>query len=305
MDEDDNIYGFSGSLSAGPVNFDVNPDENKISVPIYTIGENILRYNQYQISNSNIIPQVNKASLKEIKNLFHTFYLEKSIQLFSFLGSPYKTNDTLKKSIDLLVRIAHRQLPVGNTIKDLVLDVDCSGALLWVQERLGKFESMGVTDKFQNQMNEYMKMWKDIVYEMDTTENILMDHLRRFEVVQKNILALEKLPENEYLSDLVVKLNEYMKKEFENHQIEESYTNCINVYKKLEVLQNMMGYFRCITNDNLSPLCMVCFSEPVELAFVPCGHTYCFSCTQRTNERSFPCYTCRTPVERKQKIFFS
>jgi hypothetical protein len=194
---------------------------------------------------------------------------------------------------------------VGNTIKDLILDVDCSGAVQWVEERLSKFNTGNAIDIFQNQMNEYMKMWKDVVYDMDYNENVLMDHLRRFEVVQKNILALEKLPENEYLSDLVAKLNEYMKKEFENHQIEESYNKCINVYKKIEILQNMMGYFRCLTNDNLSPLCMVCFSEPVELAFIPCGHTYCFSCTQRTHERGFPCYTCRTPVERKQKIFFS
>lgn len=47
--------------------------------------------------------------------------------------------------------------------------------------------------------------------------------------------------------------------------------------------------------------CTICTVEPVQYVYVPCGHTFCRSCTQK---QTGLCFVCRTPIETTQQLFF-
>ena len=49
--------------------------------------------------------------------------------------------------------------------------------------------------------------------------------------------------------------------------------------------------------------CGICFNDPYDMAFVPCGHIVCSKCNIKSSFTSCP--FCRTEIEYKQKLFFS
>jgi hypothetical protein len=48
--------------------------------------------------------------------------------------------------------------------------------------------------------------------------------------------------------------------------------------------------------------CPICFDKDVDTCNVPCGHTLCATCSERTSGR---CWTCRMTVRETVKLFFS
>lgn len=60
--------------------------------------------------------------------------------------------------------------------------------------------------------------------------------------------------------------------------------------------------------NNIKPnLCSVCFENQVDKCIVPCGHTFCSKCVDKSL-RSGPvqsCMSCRAPIEKTVKIFLS
>jgi len=50
-------------------------------------------------------------------------------------------------------------------------------------------------------------------------------------------------------------------------------------------------------------LCPVCFDREVDLALVPCGHTYCSGCAEY--DKHTKCPQCRSVVTSKIKLYFS
>jgi hypothetical protein len=51
--------------------------------------------------------------------------------------------------------------------------------------------------------------------------------------------------------------------------------------------------------DKQKKMCPVCFDNEVNTALVPCGHTYCSYCINKTNN----CYICRGNIRNKIKLF--
>ena len=66
--------------------------------------------------------------------------------------------------------------------------------------------------------------------------------------------------------------------------------------KMLEALHMVVGNQKTI-------MCAVCYSEPANCAFLPCGHAkYCETCAQRGLNRG-KCYICRGRVQSFIKIY--
>jgi hypothetical protein len=47
--------------------------------------------------------------------------------------------------------------------------------------------------------------------------------------------------------------------------------------------------------------CSICMEGKISATLVPCGHSFCNNCTQRQRHL---CYVCRTPVERRMRLYF-
>ena len=74
----------------------------------------------------------------------------------------------------------------------------------------------------------------------------------------------------------------------------------------LEIRQNIINALKIQLEDkikiieNLSNKCTICYNTTITHCCVPCGHTYCYECINKTNN----CYICRGIIRNKIKIYF-
>ena len=74
----------------------------------------------------------------------------------------------------------------------------------------------------------------------------------------------------------------------------------------LEIRQNIINALKIQLEDkikiieNLSNKCTICYNTTITHCCVPCGHTYCYDCINKTNN----CYICRGIIRNKIKLFF-
>jgi hypothetical protein len=81
-------------------------------------------------------------------------------------------------------------------------------------------------------------------------------------------------------------------------------TNEVAVLKlKVEALENRQQ--SVVQNNNTETVqCIICLDDCVDPSIlIPCGHTYCTKCIGLWLQENIVCPTCRTNVERCQKIF--
>lgn len=75
-------------------------------------------------------------------------------------------------------------------------------------------------------------------------------------------------------------------------------------------LRKILSYQRDIIIDlktkladkqSYSNKCVICLLNDLSFCCIPCGHTYCHICI----EKSYNCFICKKPIIRIQKIFIS
>jgi hypothetical protein len=81
-----------------------------------------------------------------------------------------------------------------------------------------------------------------------------------------------------------------------------------NISNKLNALRALIvtGVNQIVKpEDKEKKMCPVCFDNEVNIALVPCGHTYCKGCSEADRSRYAKCPQCRTQINARIKIFFS
>ena len=81
-----------------------------------------------------------------------------------------------------------------------------------------------------------------------------------------------------------------------------------NISNKLNALRALIvtGVNEIVKpEDKEKKMCPVCFDNEVNIALVPCGHTYCKGCSEADRSRYAKCPQCRTQINARIKIFFS
>ena len=122
-------------------------------------------------------------------------------------------------------------------------------------------------------------------------------------IVQSNdkISCLNK--ENERLLSLITEQNKTI--EDKNLIITELEMHYYSP-RLLEIRQNIINALKIQLEDkikiieNLSNKCTICYNTTITHCCVPCGHTYCYDCINKTNN----CYICRGIIRNKIKLFF-
>jgi DNA repair exonuclease SbcCD ATPase subunit len=81
-----------------------------------------------------------------------------------------------------------------------------------------------------------------------------------------------------------------------------------SITRKLNALRSLIvtGVNEIVKpRDIQKKMCPVCFDNEVNTALVPCGHTYCRSCSEMDTSRFAKCPQCRATINTRIKIFFS
>ena len=81
-----------------------------------------------------------------------------------------------------------------------------------------------------------------------------------------------------------------------------------DITRKLNALRSLIvtGVNEVVKpQDREKKMCPVCFDNEVNMALVPCGHTYCKGCAETDRSRYAKCPQCRAQINARVKIFFS
>ena len=81
-----------------------------------------------------------------------------------------------------------------------------------------------------------------------------------------------------------------------------------DISRKLNALRSLIvtGVNQIVKPEDIQKkMCPVCFDNEVNMALVPCGHTYCKGCAETDRSRYAKCPQCRAQINARVKIFFS
>ena len=272
---------------------------------ISTVTLNLLKYHEQQIS---LINEGSPINLRDLKNTLKSFQSTYGVNLFQFLTQSTKSDKTFAKLVDICSRLEYNNLPVKNTIEDMILDTDLTSTKEFIASKIVKDISTITCpiEMFKEQIRRYFNLWKDTVAELDINSMMLTSKVETYESIFHKTAILEILPENDNLPPLIHASIEYLKKQFESAGIEEEYNNLINTYKKLYVLKDIIQGLNTFFNEQHSPLCVVCYENTVDSILIPCGHTFCSSCIKPTGLIGrISCHICRTYSSAIHKMYFS
>lgn len=250
-----------------------------------------------------LVPRVGQQ--QSTKKAFREFYVREAAHVFDFLEKPIASSQVLTQAMLILKRFGRGDYMANkHKMRDLVLDISCNTVYDALQEKFQGATTQGLSpfQTWVSQTRILLEQWRTATAEFADAEKSLIQQIQVFDEIHKKVQLFLQLPHTEGYEAVCSSMEGYLKSAFDDHKIEEGYTKLIESLKKIVILTDALSSIRQVVNASTEPLCSVCFNEPVALASVPCGHTFCGQCgtKQLTN-----CYICRTPITNRMKIFFS
>jgi hypothetical protein len=226
-------------------------------------------------------------------------------EIFQFLQKPDSPTSPLATAEAIFRRYGRQitsRLPERHSIlEDLNLDVSNNPVL---SELTNSLQEQGGTtiDDYITQKNWIFTEYKKVGDELISLEEKLMTKTKSLDALQKRLPLITTLKENPKLSKVLDGFKDYLDEAYSESKIEHIYNALIEKYKKWNVLREMVKLNITMTKeDTAEPTCGVCIDSPISHAMVPCGHTFCTSCTKKLH---MSCYICRAPIRERIKLFF-
>lgn len=228
------------------------------------------------------------------------------------LGSHYEFNETGAESLpaldnayqSLLEQRDNLIIPVTNT------SITISEDDLLINKNLQTVSLFNrLNDEYkqkQIKLDEYNSQLQII---QDSTSKLasMIDTIRKT-YVSNDVESLNSLNE---MSDTVIKyfrdtnpvVSDIVRRKIMNLE-----TEIEDITRKLNALRSLIvtGVNEIVKPEDVQKkMCPVCFESEVCMALVPCGHTYCKSCSEMDRSRHAKCPQCRSIINSRVKIFFS
>jgi len=70
-----------------------------------------------------------------------------------------------------------------------------------------------------------------------------------------------------------------------------------------KLLSELTNLLEKVQKKDAPRKCTICFTRPITVCFVPCGHCLCENCAHRCKEGRNKCFTCRATITDIIKIF--
>jgi hypothetical protein len=189
--------------------------------------------------------------------------------------------------------------PYNNeVIRDLQIDISSNS---FFKTEIG-FE----LDDFRIAIKKIAVKYSEAYIELFEAENQIKNKLDKFVELSKQLNTILSLEINEGSLELLSGLTKYLGVFFKEQKIIDYFNKFIEARKRFIVFRDILNISRTTLqktdSESESPLCAVCMSGHVTVAFAPCGHTFCSFCSNKTLNA---CYICRTKIQSKLKLFFA
>ena len=276
------------------------------------VVQNLLTRVNHEIKENvdTVLPRLN--GIHQMKRTFRDIFIKETTHVFDFLDKPIGKNTTLVKATEIMKRFGRSDFNIKKSgLRDLCIHIDCHDVLDSLQISLQILgQNSDPLAQWVLQTRQILEQWRLATNQLTTAEKQLEFHCTIFDNILTKAKTVLDLPSDIYETSvesspykkLLIATEEYIQKMFHDNNIEESFHEYCRILKKVTLLTDAMNTIRTWVNVSNEPLCSICITEPISVAYVPCGHTFCKGCGQR---QSLSCHVCRTPIREKQKLYFS
>ena len=297
----DQGYTVQGGLIYAPADFsDVNVNDMRPMPSLTSTANNI---SLYHITDANEKAQHAKQWRKKIREIIQNH----QDSIIQFIVKPLPADHSLKVARTLIQKYGrntnitydiHR--PAPQYIKDFIIDLS-GGSLAEINTFIASLEKARSEDqpiqRLMNIVRNLMDHMREIGYEMIRLDSALQNECNHLDIVVEKVNQLLAIEQPD-LDGFQTMMENYIQKQFEKHPIEKLYWDYISTVQKYLTLRDILTPQRILGANE--PLCCVCMTEVVIIAFSPCGHTFCTNCAKK----AVTCYICRATVQNRIKIYY-
>jgi hypothetical protein len=269
---------------------------SQTTAPYTTAMNNVVQRHLFEVK-QNTTPSITP---NQWKRRFRDFIMTHTNDVLEFATKPLAKHPTLGPT-EILIRKFSRPnfLPNHSSLRDIALDASGVDILTSIEQGLRQFDH--TLKGFQEQSRYLFDLFRGSLEEIIRQNTVLSTRLAVFDKAQSKIMGLLEGEQNEFFQPLAESTEKYLKKVFEDNQIEEVYKTMIEAYRKFFLLKDIVSLRRILDTSIEEPLCNICFQEQVQYAIAPCGHTYCGICIKK---QFTSCYICRGPVRDRIRLYF-
>jgi hypothetical protein len=298
------LTGFSSTAPFGPADF---PDANEVSLSQYSFSEET---SYSSAINNAITKHLNEIKDKQDQSItvqnawkkrIREFLVTKSSKLLEFLTCKLKNHPVLSSTENFFQKFSKTNIKYNQSLRDIVLDIS-SNNISEEMDALCISNDYLTLPRYIEQTKFIMEQYKLVSEKILDKENLLKIKLSSLDSLQNKIVGIQSISHNEHYEELMSASEKYIGKIFEENNIEKDYNEIIENYRKFLYLREVIKTIRLPELTEKEPLCSICFSEQIQYAFVPCGHTYCSNCTKK---QFTSCSICRSSISDRIKIFFT
>ena len=244
------------------------------------------------------IHQVSKRRLRELVQHHNN-------ELFSHMQRPDRTPSTAGIA-EVVCRRYGRDVPSlrgnsQNTTRDLNLDSSMNTVIEELDEGLKSVGGESVHN-YITQMKWLFTQYKSVGEEVLRLESLLQQKTTIMDKINQRLPLLTNLVENEMLPELLDAYGRYAEKAFDSARFETTYRELAEAYKKWNILREIISLQKMMNMNTNEPMCAICLNEPVSHVMIPCGHTFCVSCTRKLH---VSCYICRGGIRDRVRLYFT
>ena len=249
----------------------------------------------------DILPPLVSFSKKKLKDLIH----KHNNEIFSFLIHPDRVPNLLSNSEDIFRKYGKdvptiKGVSAHIALRDLNMDASMDNVVEYIEYNLSTQQSAGSLNTLLKQLRWLFQEYKNTGEEVLRLETTLFQKMEMLDKIHQRLPALMNLTENSSLPSLIDAFSTYTKEAFEGAHFEENYTQLVEEYKKWNVCRQIISAQHMMKETSESS-CAICLLETVSYAIVPCGHTFCSSCSKKQNTT---CYICRGVIRERLKLYF-
>lgn len=255
----------------------------------------------------NVSDEIVQPAVNISKRKLRELITKHNNELFSFMARPDKTPTTLGLAETIFRRYGQDISTIkGNSsaamLKDLNLDVTICSVTATFDEELKKLQGEGGLEDFLKQTRWIFNQYKTIGEEVIRLETVLYQKIDMLDKLNSRTPMITSLSSNAVLSELIDCFSKYADIVYKSTNIEDTYIELIEAYKKWNICRQIISLQNNFKNDTNDPQCAICLTDPVSAAIVPCGHTFCNNCVKKQNTT---CYICRSTIRERIKLYFT
>jgi hypothetical protein len=237
------------------------------------------------------------------KRRFREFMAKKNNDLVDFIKADVPSHPVFGRGEILLRRFGNPQCTTSHpSVRDLVLDLSGETGLDEVNAAMLSLSGSGPLKDFAAHITVLYEMYKEAGEAAIVAQNGLKLKLDKLDKLQGKLANLFEIDVNDKYEQLMEANEAYLKKVFEEANIETEYKSVIQAYRKFLTLRDIVLLTKSHSATESMPLCSICIEEGVSHVLIPCGHTFCQNCIRKHTTNT--CFICRANVKDRVKLYF-